>query len=78
MAEDINNRGKLVTLPPIAPTMHRATCLFTLLTSLGFGAILARSSREISLTVRIVRQYILSRDRVTVRPSIFCLREKLP
>ena len=39
MAADINNRGKLVTLPPIAPTMHRATGLFTFLTSLGFGAI---------------------------------------
>ena len=35
-------------------------------------AILARSSREMSLTVRIVWQYILSR----VRPSIFFIFEK--
>ena len=34
-------------------------------------AILARSSREMSLTVRIIRQYILSRVRVSVRPRIF-------
>ena len=34
-------------------------------------AILAQSSREMSLTVRIVWQYILSRVRVSVRPSIF-------
>ena len=34
-------------------------------------AILARSSREISLTVRMVWQYILSRVCVSVRPSIF-------
>ena len=34
-------------------------------------AILARSSREMSLTVRIVWQYILSRVRVSVWPSIF-------
>ena len=33
-------------------------------------ACLARSSREMSLTVRIVWQYILSRVRVSVRPSI--------
>ena len=40
-------------------------------------AILARSSREMSLTVRIVGQYILSRVRVSVRPSIF-LYAKIP
>ena len=40
-------------------------------------AILARSSREMSLTVRIVWQYILSRVRVSVRPSIFFTCEKL-
>ena len=34
-------------------------------------AILARSSREMSQTVRIVWQYILSRVRVSVWPSIF-------
>ena len=34
-------------------------------------AILARSSRKMSLTVRFVWQYILSRVRVSVRPSIF-------
>ena len=38
-------------------------------------AILARSSREMSLTVRIVWQYILSRVCVSVRPSFF-IREK--
>ena len=36
-------------------------------------AILARSSREMTLTVGIV---ILSRDRVSVRPSIFCISQK--
>ena len=39
-------------------------------------AILAWSSREMSLTVRIVWEYIPSRVRVSVRPSIFCIREK--
>ena len=38
-------------------------------------AILARSSREMSLTVRIVWQYILSRVRVSIRPSNFFIRE---
>ena len=41
------------------------------------GAILARSSREMYLTVRIVWEYILSRVRVSVRPNIFFIREKL-
>ena len=39
-------------------------------------AIIARSSREMSLTVRIVWHYILSRVRVSVRPSIFFICEK--
>ena len=39
-------------------------------------AILARSSRKMSLTVRIVLQYILSRVRVSVRPSIFFICKK--
>ena len=39
-------------------------------------AILARSSRKMYLTVRIVWQYILSRVRVSVRPSIFFICEK--
>ena len=39
-------------------------------------AIIARSSREMSLTVRIVWQYILSRVRVSVRPSISFICEK--
>ena len=38
-------------------------------------AILARSSREMSLTVHIDRQYILSRVRVSVRPSNLFIRE---
>ena len=38
-------------------------------------AILARSSREMYLTVRIVRQYILSRVRASVRPSMFYTRK---
>ena len=38
--------------------------------------ILARSSREMYLTVRIVWQYILSRVRVSVRPSISFIWEK--
>ena len=33
--------------------------------------ILVRSSREMSLTVRIIWQYILSRIRISVRPGIF-------
>ena len=41
-------------------------------------AILARSPREISQTDRIVWQYILSRVRISVRPSIFFIREKHP
>ena len=43
-------------------------------------AILAWSSREMSLTVRISdsRPYILSRVRVLVRPSNFFMREKHP
>ena len=41
-------------------------------------AILARSSREMSQTVRIDWQYILSRVRVSVRPSNFFIREKHP
>ena len=40
-------------------------------------AILARSSREMSLTVRIVCQYILSRVRVSIRHSIFYTRKTL-
>ena len=40
-------------------------------------AILARSSREMSLTVRIVWQYILSQVCVSVRPSIFYMRKTL-
>ena len=38
-------------------------------------SILARSSREMSLTVRIVWQYILSRVRISVRPRICFIRE---
>ena len=41
-------------------------------------AILARSPREMSQTDRIVWQYILSRVRISVRPSIFFIREKHP
>ena len=40
-------------------------------------AILARASREMSLTVRIVSQYIPSRVHVSVRPSIFYTRKTL-
>ena len=39
-------------------------------------AIIARSSREMSRTVRIDLQYTLSRVRVSVRPSIFYTRKK--
>ena len=42
------------------------------------GAIIARSSREMYLTVRIVCQCILSRVRVSVRSSSFFIREKHP
>ena len=41
-------------------------------------AILARSSREMSLTVRIVWKYILSRVRVSVRPSNLCEKHPKP
>ena len=41
-------------------------------------AILARSSREMFLTVRIVWQYILSRVCISVRSSNFFIREKHP
>ena len=41
-------------------------------------AILARSSREMYLTDRIVWQYIMSWVRVSVRPSNFFIREKRP
>ena len=40
--------------------------------------ILAQSSREISLTVRIIWQYFLSRVRISVRPSNFFICEKHP
>ena len=40
-------------------------------------AILARSSREMYLTVRIVWKHILSRVCVSVRPSIFYMRKTL-
>ena len=40
--------------------------------------ILARSSREMYLTIRIVRQYILSLVRISVQPSNFFIREKHP
>ena len=39
--------------------------------------ILARSSREMSLTVRIIWQYILSRVRVSIRPSIFLYEKNM-
>ena len=39
-------------------------------------AILARSPREMSLTDRILPTYILSRVRVSVRPSIFVYAKK--
>ena len=41
-------------------------------------AILARSSREMSQTVRIDLKHILPRVRVSVRPSNFCIRKKHP
>ena len=41
-------------------------------------AILARSPREMYQTDRIVWQYILSRVRISVRPSIFFIREIHP
>ena len=52
-----------------------ATCPFE---NLGRTLIIARSSREMSLTDRILPKYILSRVRISVRPSNFFIREKLP
>ena len=53
-----------------------------LLKSVGVGklqvAIIVPSSREMSQTVRINRKHILSRVRVSIRPSNFCVREKHP
>ena len=40
-------------------------------------AIIARLSREMSLTVRIVGQYILARVRVSIRPSIFLFAKNI-
>ena len=55
--------------------LHKSACL-----SVGVRkrqvAIIARSSREMSLTDRIVLKYILSRVRVSVRPSNCFIREK--
>ena len=61
----------------------RVTCLmYILLKSVGVRkrqvTILAKSSREMSVTVRIVGQYILSRVRVSVRPCNFFIREIHP
>ena len=59
-----------------------AILLIILLKSVGVRklqvAIIARSSREMSLTDRIIWQYILSRVRVSVRPSHFFIRKKHP
>ena len=57
--------------------LHKSVCLSVGVRKLQ-DAILARSSREMSLNDRIVWQYILSRVRVSVRPSNFCIREKPP
>ena len=59
-----------------------ACCIYTviLLKSVSVRklqvAILARLSREVSLTVRIVWQHIMSRVRVSVRPGNFFIPEK--
>ena len=60
---------------------HRPVCIYTIIlhksvcVSVGVRklqvAILARSPREMSLTDRILPRYILSRVRVSVRPSNF-------
>ena len=53
-------------------TQHEASNLYynsPYLCRCSQTAILARSSREMSLTFRIVWQYILSRVRVSIRPS---------
>ena len=52
--------------------LHKSVCLRTQTA----GRILARSSREMSLTDRILPRYILSRVRVSVRLSNFVIREK--
>ena len=55
----------------------KSVCLYVGVRKLQ-GAIIARSSREMYLTVRIVGQCILSRVRVSVRSSSFFIREKHP
>ena len=59
-------------------TQHEASNLYynsPYLCRCSQTAILARSSREMSLTFRIVWQYILSRVRVSIRPSNFFTRK---
>ena len=55
--------------------LHKSVCLSVGVRKLQV-AILARSSREMSLTDRILQRYILSRVRVSVWPSNFFIREK--
>ena len=50
--------------------LHKSVCLSVGVRKLQV-AILARSSREMSLTDRILPRYILSRVRVSVLPSNF-------
>ena len=56
-----------------AHNVHLQAYIYTrkYLLSMSVFAIVARSSREMSLTVRIVWKHIMSRVRVSVRPSNF-------
>ena len=71
--QHIQSRQSMVILPT-ALFIYTIILLKSVCLSVGVRkrqvAILARSSREISQTVRIDWQYILSRVRVSVRPSM--------
>ena len=68
--------GKIVSSISILHfSLSLSVCLSVGVRKLQF-AILARSSREMSLTVRIVWEYIMSRVRISVRPQHFCICQK--
>ena len=80
MIFNINStRGQTRFLTCVARVMclvlHKSACLSVGVRKLQV-AILARSSREMSLTDRVLPRYIMSRVRVSVRPSNIFIREK--
>ena len=61
---------------PVSTFIYTIICLKSVGVRSLQVAILARSSREMSLTDRILPRYILSRVRVSVRPRIFLYAKK--